>query len=89
MKTHEIVHAVQSPEADDVFYIARTTGLPMTVWVSPRGNARQDVRVKGHVTDGNQMNPANTPVVGVRPSPRSSRAASRRMTRGQFLNGSR
>jgi hypothetical protein len=72
MKTHEILHADQSPEADDVFYIAnllpRTTaddGLGQSSW-----NARQDVRVKGHVTDGNRMNPANTAVVGVRPSPR-------------------
>jgi hypothetical protein len=24
-----------------------TTGLPMTVWVSPRGSAGHDVRIKG------------------------------------------
>jgi hypothetical protein len=48
---------------------ARTTGLPMTVWVSPRGNAHHDVRVKVHMIHGSQMNPANTAVVGVRPSP--------------------
>jgi hypothetical protein len=47
----------------------RTTGLPMTVWVSPRGNARHDVRVKVNMTHGNQMNIANTAVVGVRPTP--------------------
>jgi hypothetical protein len=37
-------------ETDELFEMAnlypRTTGLPMTVWVSPRGNARHDVRVK-------------------------------------------
>ena len=46
------------------------TGLPMTVWVSPRGNARHDVRVKVNMTHGNQMSIANTAVVGVRPTPR-------------------
>jgi hypothetical protein len=58
---------------DDLFEMAnlfpRTTGLPMTVWVSPRGNARHDVRVKVNLTHGNQMNIANTAVVGVRPGP--------------------
>src|SRR5580704_5830246 len=47
----------------------RTTGLPMTVWVSPRENARHDVRVKVNMTHGNQMNVDNTAVVAVRPSP--------------------
>ena len=61
-------------EAEDLFEMATlfpaTTGLPMTVWVSPRGSARHDVRVKVHMTHGNQMNPANTAVVAVRPTPR-------------------
>jgi hypothetical protein len=60
-------------ENDELFEMAnlypRTTGLPMTVWVSPRGNARHDVRVKVNLTHGNQMNIDNTAVVGVRPSP--------------------
>jgi hypothetical protein len=60
-------------DAEDLFEMAnlfpRTTGLPMTVWVSPRGNARHDVRVKVNMTHGNQMNAANTAVVGVRPGP--------------------
>jgi hypothetical protein len=64
---------VRQPEADELFEMAnlfpRTTGLPMTVWVSPRGNARHDVRVKVNMTHGNQMNIANTAVVGVRPNP--------------------
>jgi hypothetical protein len=61
--------------ADELYEMAnlypRTTGLPMTVWVGPRGNARHDVRVKVKVnmTHGNQMNIDNTAVVGVRPSP--------------------
>jgi hypothetical protein len=60
-------------DADQLFEMAnlfpRTTGLPMTVWVSPRGNARHDLRVKVNITHGDQMNIANTAVVAVRPSP--------------------
>jgi hypothetical protein len=56
----------------DLFEMAnlypRTTGLPMTVWVSPRGNARHDVRIKVNMAHGDQMSPANTVVVAVRPS---------------------
>jgi hypothetical protein len=59
---------------EDLFEMANlfpvTTGLPMTVWVSPRGNARHDVRIKVHMSHGNQKNPANTAVIAVRPSPR-------------------
>lgn len=47
----------------------RTTGLPLTVWVSPRGNARHDVRIKVSLTPG-RMDVDNTAVVGVRPEPR-------------------
>jgi hypothetical protein len=61
-------------DADELYEMAnlfpRTTGLPMTVWVGPRGNARHDVRVKVNMTHGNQMNLDNTAVVAVRPSPR-------------------
>jgi hypothetical protein len=61
-------------DARDLFEMANlypdTTGLPMTVWVSPRGNARHDVRVKVNMTHGNQMTIADTAVVGVRPAPR-------------------
>ena len=64
---------VTEHDADELFEMAnlfpRTTGLPMTVWVSPRGNARHDVRVKVNMTHGEQMNIANTAVVGVRPNP--------------------
>ena len=67
------MHQVGEPETDELFEMAnlfpRTTGLPMTVWVSPRGNARHDVRVKINMTHGDQMNIANTAVVGVRPTP--------------------
>ena len=47
----------------------RTTGLPMTVWVGPLGNARHDVRIKVNLAHGNQLNIDNTAVVRVRPAP--------------------
>jgi hypothetical protein len=75
VKINEVASEGAEPLAtDDLFEMAnvfpRTTGLPMTVWVSPRGNARHDVRVKVNLTHGNQMNATNTAVVGVPPSPR-------------------
>ena len=61
-------------ETDELFKMAnlfpRKTGLAMNIWVSPRGNARHDVRVKVNMTHGDQMNIANTALVAVRPSPR-------------------
>jgi hypothetical protein len=73
-RARELASEDAAPGTDDLFEMAnlfpRTTGLPMTVWVSPRGNARHDVRVKVNLTHGNQVNAANTAVVGVRPSPR-------------------
>jgi hypothetical protein len=65
---------VPEPETDELFEMPnlfpRTTGLPMTVWVSPRGGARHDFRVKVDMTHGNRMDIAYTAVVGVRPAPR-------------------
>ena len=74
MKEHEtdLQEDLDSSEADDLFEMANlfpaTTGLPMTVWVSPRGNPRHDIRIKVNMSHGNQMDPSNTAVVGVRPS---------------------
>jgi len=69
-----ISEEVDAVESDELFEMAnlypRTTGLPMTVWVSPRGNARHDVRIKVNMTHGNQMTIDNTAVVAVRSSPR-------------------
>ena len=79
MRTKQITEESIIPETvevetEDLFEMANlypdTTGLPMTVWVSPRGNARHDVRVKVNMTHGNQMNIDNTAVVSVRPTPR-------------------
>jgi hypothetical protein len=66
---------VESDAADDegMFEMAnlypRTTGLPMTVWVSPRGNARHDARVKVSRGAGDRMVLEDAAVVGIRPVP--------------------
>jgi len=63
------VQSASERDADELFEMAnlfpRTTGLPMTVWVGPRGNARHDGRVKVDMTHGEQMNITNAAVVGV------------------------
>jgi len=63
-----------SGDADDIFFMTnlspRMTGLPMAVWVSPRGNARHDVRIKVNMTHGIKMTIEDTAVVAVRPAPR-------------------
>lgn len=65
------LHAV--PATDDLFEMAnlypRTTGLPMTVWVSPRGGARHDARVKVSRHGGDRMVPEDAAVVSIRPQP--------------------
>ena len=58
------------PEPADLFDIANrfpaTTGLPMTIWVSPLGNARHGVRIKVNTTYRNRMTAAA--VIGARPA---------------------
>ena len=46
-----------------------STGLPMVIWVSERGGARHDVRVKVCETHGTRMLPGNLATVAVRPAP--------------------
>jgi hypothetical protein len=66
--------APAAADSDDIFFMTnlspRMTGLPMAVWVSPRGNARHDVRIKVNTTHGNRMTIEDTAVVAVRPAPR-------------------
>lgn len=61
------------PAEDDLYEMTnifpRTSGLPMTVWISPRGRARHDARVKVCRVPGNRMVPEETAVVSVRPVP--------------------
>lgn len=69
-------HASQS---NDTFEMAnlypRDTGLPMTVWISPRGRARHDAWIKACLSPGDRMDAANTAVVAIRPEPRLIRGA--------------
>jgi hypothetical protein len=48
----------------------RNTGLPMTVWASPRARAQHDARIKVCMTPGDRMDVDNTAVVSLRPQPR-------------------
>jgi hypothetical protein len=71
----DVDFGLSSPEADqDLFEMAnlypRDTGLPMTIWVSPRGHARHDVRIKACMTPGDRMDADSTATVTVRPQPR-------------------
>lgn len=58
-------------EAEDLYQMAnldpRHTGLPMVIWVSERGRARHDARVKVCRKHGTRMNINDTAVVGIRP----------------------
>lgn len=58
---------------DDLFLMANLrpdeTGLPMVVWVSERGNARHDARVKVSQAHGSRIDPNNTASVAIRPAP--------------------
>ena len=69
-----IVKAQHRTDANDKFEMAnlypRDTGLPMTIWVSPRGRARHDARIKVCLTPGDRMDATNTAVVAIRPVPR-------------------
>jgi hypothetical protein len=63
-----------TPVTDDGLYdmanlYPRTTGLPMTVWVSARGGARHDVRVKVSRQGGDRMVIEDAASVAVRPEP--------------------
>lgn len=73
MRAQVVARTDPEPDEDDLFEMAglyrRTTGLPVTVWVSPRGHARHDVRVKVSTIPGDRMDIDNTAVVAVRPAP--------------------
>lgn len=48
----------------------KNTNLPMTIWVSPKGNNRHDIRIKVNMAHGSSMDISNTAEVAIRPSPR-------------------
>jgi len=62
-----------SSDTEDIFHMTnlppRLTGLPMSIWVRPRGNARHDVRIKVNMSHGRQMSIDNTAVAAIRPEP--------------------
>jgi hypothetical protein len=62
-----------SYQVRDLFTITnlfpRRTGLPMTVWVSPRGRARYAARIKVNLRHGERMTIGNTAVVRLEPLP--------------------
>ena len=59
-------------ETDDLFEMANLspalTGLPMIVWISERGHARHDARVKVSLGHGRRARPDRTASVSVRPT---------------------
>jgi hypothetical protein len=61
-------------EPDDLYEMSNLfpddTGLPVTVWVSPRCQARHAARLEVCRIPGNRMVPSNTVVVGIEPEPR-------------------
>ena len=61
-------------DADDLYLMAnlppRLTGLPMVIWLSERGRARHDARIKVSRTHGIRIDPTNTVTVTVRPASR-------------------
>ncbi len=64
----------QTPVEEEDFFLMsnlrpKDTGLPMVVWISNRGNARHDVRVKVCRTPGDRITTDDLAVVGVRPTP--------------------
>ena len=46
-----------------------TTGLPIVIWVSERGNAQPDARIKVSTIHGSRIQPTSLATVAVRPTP--------------------
>jgi hypothetical protein len=59
-------------QGDDLFETANLspalTGLPMIVWISERGHARHEARVKVSLVHGRRARPDRTASVSVRPA---------------------
>ena len=75
MNVHQPVDAEWTLEEENALFemanlYPEDTGLPMTVWVSPKGNARHDARVKVSMTHGNRMTLDDAAVVAIRPEPK-------------------
>jgi hypothetical protein len=63
---------VAAGESNDLFELANLsptlTGLPMIVWISERGRARHDARVKVSLVQGRRAHPDRAASVSVRPT---------------------
>ena len=72
MNVHQPIPDAPMKE-DDFFLMSnlrpKDTGLPMVVWVSHRGHARHDARVKVCRAHGDKLDIDDMAVVGVRPTP--------------------
>ena len=72
--SQRIVKTRRARESNGTFEMAnlypRDTGLPLTVWISPRRRTRHDAQIKVCLSAGNCMNATNTAVVAIRPQPR-------------------
>ena len=67
-------------ETDDLFEMANLspalTGLPMIVWISERGRARHDARVKVSLVHGRRARPVARPALEpVAPGVRAARGS--------------
>jgi hypothetical protein len=60
---------MSEPAWEAVNLVPAITGLPMTVFASPRGRARHAARIKVHRRHGAKMDPSNTATVGLEPVP--------------------
>jgi hypothetical protein len=72
MNVHQPIPEVPVEE-EDFFLMSnlrpKHTGLPMNVWVSHKGHARHDARVKVSRMPGDKIDIEDMAVVGVRPTP--------------------
>lgn len=72
MNVHQPIPETPAEE-EDFFLMSnlrpKHTGLPMVVWVSNRGNARHDARVKVCRKPGDRIDVDDMAVVGIRPAP--------------------
>lgn len=69
---HASEHLSDVADEEDFFDMANlppeVTGLPMVVWISERGRARYDIRLKVSLVHGRRAHPDQTASVSVRPT---------------------
>jgi hypothetical protein len=60
---------MSEPTWEAVNLVPAITGLPMTVFASPRGRARHAAHIKVHLGHGAKMDPSGTAIGGLEPMP--------------------